>query len=118
MCDLNGLKQANDRFGHNVGDGYIRFCANAICRAFPMGTVYRIGGDEFVAIIERSGPEEVGTCVRDLQEEMKRYDAKQAFRAGIAVGDAFYDAGLDRDLGDVLGRADKRMYADKARWKG
>lgn len=56
--------------------------------------------------------------MRDLQEEMKRYDAKQAFRAGIAVGYAFYDAGLDRDLGDVLGRADKRMYADKARWKG
>lgn len=118
MCDLNGLKQANDRFGHNVGDEYIRFCAKAICRAFPMGTVYRIGGDEFAVIIERSGPEEVETCVRDLQEEMKRYDAKQAFRAGIAAGYAFYDAGLDRSLGDVLGRADKRMYADKARWKG
>ncbi len=118
MCDLNGLKQANDRFGHNVGDEYIRFCADAICRAFPMGTVYRIGGDEFVVITERSGPEEVEMGVQTLREEMKRYDAKQAFRAGIAAGYAFYDAGLDRNLGDVLSRADQRMYVDKARWKG
>ena len=37
MCDLNGLKQANDRFGHNTGDEYIRYAAAAIRKVFARG---------------------------------------------------------------------------------
>lgn len=113
MCDLNGLKQANDQFGHNVGDEYIRYAAAAICKAFPRGQVYRIGGDEFVVLLENRRPQDVRAAVSALKWEMKRFDRSQGFKAGIAAGFAFYDAATDRSLSDVLDRADKEMYADK-----
>ena len=53
--DLNGLKKANDTLGHSAGDELI--CAAANCMKFAFasyGKIYRIGGDEFVALIQES----------------------------------------------------------------
>ncbi len=113
MCDLNGLKQVNDRFGHNVGDEYIRFAAASICKAFPRGQVYRIGGDEFAVMLENCRPQDVRAAVSALKGDMKRFDRNKEFKAGIAAGFAFYDPLTDRSLGGVLDRADKAMYEDK-----
>lgn len=53
--DLNGLKQANDSLGHSAGDELI--CAASNCMKFAFasyGKIYRIGGDEFVVLIQES----------------------------------------------------------------
>ena len=53
--DLNGLKKANDTLGHSAGDELI--CAAANCMKFAFasyGKIYRIGGDEFVVLIQES----------------------------------------------------------------
>ena len=113
MCDLNGLKQANDRFGHNMGDEYIRYAAAAIRKAFAWGEVYRIGGDEFVVLLVNRLPDEVRGEVTALKREMKHFGHYPGFWPGISVGYAFYDAETDRSLSDVLDRADKAMYEDK-----
>ncbi|MBS6955277.1 MAG: GGDEF domain-containing protein [Enterocloster asparagiformis] len=113
MCDLNGLKQVNDRFGHNVGDEYIRLAAASICKAFPGGQVYRIGGDEFAVLLENCRPQDVRAAVSALKGNMKRFDRNEEFKAGISAGFAFYDPLTDRSLGSVLDRADKAMYEDK-----
>lgn len=53
--DLNNLKYTNDTFGHSAGDLYIKNCATIIYEIFNgIGTCYRVGGDEFVALIEKS----------------------------------------------------------------
>ena len=53
--DLNGLKKANDTLGHSAGDELI--CAASNCMKFAFasyGKIYRIGGDEFVVLIQES----------------------------------------------------------------
>ncbi|MBQ9348348.1 MAG: GGDEF domain-containing protein [Oscillibacter sp.] len=52
VFDLNGLKQINDTQGHDAGDQYIKEGCSLICEVFSHSPVYRIGGDEFVAIME------------------------------------------------------------------
>ena len=113
MCDLNGLKQANDRFGHNTGDEYIRYAAAAIRKVFARGEIYRIGGDEFVVLLVDRLPDEVRVEVAALKREMKHFGHYAGFKPGISVGYAFYDAETDRSLSDVLDRADQVMYEDK-----
>lgn len=113
MCDLNGLKQANDRFGHNTGDEYIRYAAAAIRKVFARGEIYRIGGDEFVVLLVDRLPDEVRGEVAALKREMKHFGHYAGFKPGISVGYAFYDAETDRSLSDVLDRADQAMYKDK-----
>jgi GGDEF domain-containing protein len=51
MFDLNDLKHINDRYGHERGDEYIVNCCRLICQVFKHSPVFRIGGDEFVALL-------------------------------------------------------------------
>lgn len=51
-ADLNGLKGANDTLGHAAGNELIRGAADCLRAAFgAFGDIYRIGGDEFAAIL-------------------------------------------------------------------
>ena len=65
--DLNGLKKANDTLGHSAGDELI--CAAANCMKFAFasyGKIYRIGGDEFVVLIQES--------VSDIDSILQMFD--------------------------------------------
>ncbi|MBT9779458.1 diguanylate cyclase [Clostridium sp. MCC353] len=117
MCDLNELKQVNDRFGHDKGDEYIRFAAEAICKAFPSGGVFRVGGDEFVVLIDSVSEEEVKNACGKLLKRMEEYREKTGFKAGVAVGYSFYDPAEDHKLEDTLLRADAAMYRQKNEMK-
>ena len=56
--DLNGLKRANDSFGHVAGDELIQAAADCMKNSFSEhGKVYRVGGDEFVVIITKDIPQ-------------------------------------------------------------
>ncbi|MDE5993117.1 MAG: diguanylate cyclase, partial [Oscillospiraceae bacterium] len=51
VCDLNGLKTVNDNYGHIEGDEFIRAAADVLSKKLKSAyNVYRIGGDEFVAV--------------------------------------------------------------------
>ncbi|SFG62165.1 GGDEF domain-containing protein [Oribacterium sp. WCC10] len=52
VFDLNGLKTINDTLGHQAGDQFIKDGCSLICDYFKHSPVYRIGGDEFVAIAQ------------------------------------------------------------------
>ena len=61
--DLNDLKRCNDTFGHAAGDKYIQDAAKLISEVFePAGVCYRIGGDEFCAVIRHARSEWVEEC--------------------------------------------------------
>ena len=49
-CDLNGLKRTNDTMGHEAGDKFIIKVAENLAKIFGYNYVYRMGGDEFVAV--------------------------------------------------------------------
>ena len=52
MVDMNRLKDINDSCGHKAGDQYIRGCCRMVCEVFKHSPVYRIGGDEFIVVLQ------------------------------------------------------------------
>ena len=52
VFDINGLKNCNDNMGHECGDSLISATAEALKKSFSLNPVYRIGGDEFVVIVQ------------------------------------------------------------------
>lgn len=117
MCDLNDLKGVNDIFGHDKGDKYIRAAAEILCKVFPDGKVFRIGGDEFVVFLSEIEPEILHRRIAALSKEMADYNASNEFPAAIASGFAFYDPKRDVRLESTLSRADADMYRNKKRMK-
>lgn len=116
MFDLNNLKQCNDTNGHDKGDQYITTSAKLIHQTFgDIGNCYRMGGDEFCALLCNSTTE---TCIeraKRLKAEVALYNQKhpEDFPIQIACGYESYDTSVDYDLSDTLRRADKMMYHEK-----
>ena len=120
MVDMNNLKHINDEHGHRAGDLYIQGCCHMVCEAFKHSPVFRIGGDEFVAILQ--GPDyanRMAAC-RQLKAEFEKSfaqeDASPWLRYSAAVGMAEKSAD-DNTVELVFRRADKAMYRDKERFK-
>ena len=115
-CDLNNLKIVNDNFGHDNGDVYIINCCKIICNFFKHSPVYRIGGDEFVAVLQTDDYDNLEQIKKDVLDfsigEMKKelpLVEKKSFAAGFAV----YDPSTDKSFADVIKRADVEMYENK-----
>lgn len=121
MIDLNYLKRVNDTYGHEHGNDYIKACCKLVCTAFEHSPVFRVGGDEFVVILENSDLAEREKLVDWLRYEMKKKAADDTLqpweKVSAAVGVALYDAETDQSAEDVFKRADQAMYADKQAMK-
>ena len=114
MFDLNNLKTINDNYGHDKGDIYIRNSTKAICDVFKHSPVYRVGGDEFVAIIQDSS-DDINDLINLLESRLKSDEKDQWQNISIAVGYARFDQAKDKSFEDVLKRADANMYDKKKR---
>jgi len=116
ICDVNNLKTINDTQGHKVGDTYIMNTADVIAdNVGDIGSLYRIGGDEFAVIIAGSGENEINELMTALREERTQVVRGQQF--SCACGAATFTKGLDNTLRDVFKRADDAMYEEKKRQK-
>jgi diguanylate cyclase (GGDEF)-like protein len=106
LLDLDGFKQVNDTHGHPAGDELLRRSAAALSRALRAGSVlYRLGGDEFGAVLLLERPEALaGICERLLE-------AVRALGATVSVG-AVVVAGGEDDAA-VVAAADAQLYAAK-----
>ena len=115
VCDLDGFKQINDRFGHLEGNKVLRLFADfmkAVCREYDY--VARMGGDEFVIVAPGLTPqaaEEKAAHLLSLAREAGRQVCGHDFLS-ISIGCAFFpDAGSDAE--QLLTEADRRMYIAK-----
>jgi|GEM_PF-750177 len=116
VADANGLKKCNDTYGHAAGDQFITTVADIFNSVYgKYGNCYRTGGDEFCCIIPNG---------KDINRERlkklfyaKIYTANlegnHIFDIGVAIGDAIYDPELDKDIKDLVKRADRLMYVNK-----
>ncbi len=69
MFDLNGLKLTNDAFGHKKGDQVLQEVAKCLQRETPEnGSVYRVGGDEFVLLITNTTLEQANDVRSRIQK--------------------------------------------------
>ena len=115
VCDLDGFKQVNDRFGHLEGNRVLELFARRVresCREYDY--VARMGGDEFVVIVPNLSPEAERAKVAQLRDL-----AKMAGREicgedllSLSVGKAVYPSDAE-DMDKLLAEADRRMYAEK-----
>ncbi len=115
VFDLNGLKNINDTQGHDAGDQYIKDACNIICALFKHSPIFRIGGDEFVAILEG----EDYTHHKSLIEKFRKTIEDNLTTNKVIVSDGFDDFIPDKDDSfiSVFERADKKMYERKRQLK-
>jgi diguanylate cyclase (GGDEF)-like protein len=115
VCDMDGFKQINDRFGHLEGNRVLRLFSHALketCREYDY--VARMGGDEFVVIAPGLTPEASVKKMENLRE-LARNAGKEVCGEDIlslSIGRAVYpEDGLDAE--ELLAEADRRMYMEK-----
>lgn len=113
IFDVNSLKTVNDTIGHEAGDELLIAAANCIEKNFsPYGKVFRIGGDEFAAILhgELFHPEAV---VTEFQSAQKAWHGIHTHTLSIAFGMAALNSDFQQMLRDTVRKADAMMYQDK-----
>jgi diguanylate cyclase (GGDEF)-like protein len=111
--DLDGFKQFNDEFGHDVGDRALKLFAKSLLKGFRSADVVaRLGGDEFAVMMAG----ERAFSQRALKAMRARIDTIQhdlPMRLKWSVGRVRYDRSSHGSVEEFLAEADKRMYADK-----
>lgn len=111
--DINGLKTANDTLGHAAGDELIQGAAECMRKAFVRyGRVYRIGGDEFAAIL--TVPEDQ---LEPLKETFKgivaSWSGKKNASLSVSCGYASQREFPSENIAELSRISDERMYEDK-----
>ena len=120
MVDVNCLKEINDEYGHNCGDLYLNGSCHLICEVFKHSPIYRIGGDEFVAIPNGEDYDnrvQKVAKLRQLFEEAYKdtsVDPWLRYSASVGIADC---AEKDLSAEYVFARADKEMYREKVSFK-
>lgn len=116
MVDLNQLKEVNDRFGHEKGNIALKNLCHAICHLYKHSPVYRIGGDEFVVILEGEDYDNRDALFEKVQafEHIRDIYGDQPWtQIAASAGMAVYDKTCDATYQAVFNRADARMYEKK-----
>ncbi len=121
MFDINNLKIVNDTLGHDAGDQYIKNCCKLICDTFKYSSVYRIGGDEFVAVLTSKDYRDMNRLFEQFEKSLEQYnreDIPPEERISIAHGVCVYNPKESDTIQDILKTADARMYENKKIMKG
>ena len=121
FLDLDGFKPVNDQYGHEVGDRILQAVAQRFDEVLrDADTVARVGGDEFVFLLEGfrnldSAREDGAACAERLVSELEalRFEYDD-IRLSCSIGVAIHP--LDGEAPDALLReADEAMYSIKGR---
>lgn len=119
LCfDLNNLKKMNDTYGHAKGDILIRSAAEVLAQTFAgHGMVARMGGDEFISVLQLSDQEKVASLLGQFRENIRKKNSEvRELDMSIACGCACAGEGGD-DIEKVYQAADNRMYENKKQMK-
>jgi diguanylate cyclase (GGDEF)-like protein/PAS domain S-box-containing protein len=115
--DLDGFKNVNDRYGHDVGDQLLIALATAMKDTMREGdTLARMGGDEFVAVlIDLDG---IASCVPMLTRLLEAAAApvpwgEMVLHSTASIGVTFYPQAHDMEADQLLRQADQAMYEAK-----
>ena len=113
VCDLDGLKQINDRCGHLEGNKVLRLVSEALrsrCREYDY--VARMGGDEFVLLLPGGDRRSIQARIAELRQLAIETGVPASSGVSMSIGAAYYpEDGSDAE--ELLAEADRRMYKAK-----
>ncbi|MCR5724527.1 MAG: diguanylate cyclase [Treponema sp.] len=119
VFDVNGLKKANDTYGHEYGDMLIKDTASALQAVFKEECIFRTGGDEYVVIEEGVTEETVSGQIALFDEhlaQLNRDNERYISDLAVSKGSAVFNKQYDKSYRSVFTRADEAMYACKAKY--
>jgi diguanylate cyclase (GGDEF)-like protein len=117
IADLNDLKKTNDGHGHLAGDIMLRVCGEALSeKCPPTAQVGRIGGDEFLILLPKTGKMEAEAIMNSVREYLSGIN-DYPYRIVMAMG-CGVKSSAGENLSKIMEDADKAMYADKKSIKG
>ena len=122
MFDINDFKQINDTYGHAEGDHALILVADSFREVIrnhstPM-VLARYGGDEFIMIAHPTGEAEIEPLIREIREQIKARCREEStpYVVSISAGAEALN-GREDTFQRCMQRADKNLYADKAKQK-
>lgn len=112
--DVNGLKTTNDTLGHEYGDYLITSISDSIRELTEENKkAYRIGGDEFVMIVEDATEESIKNILKKWEKRMEQKNNVSKIRLSASVG---YALGNGKELQEIINKADENMYLAKKKY--
>lgn len=114
--DVNGLKSVNDNQGHAAGDELIRGAAECMKQCFgSYGKVYRIGGDEFAAVLFVN-EEKIKEIFADFEDVVSHWSGNRVHSLAISCGYVYSREKAWESFQEIFNTADNRMYEEKAKY--
>lgn len=113
IFDVNDLKKVNDNVGHQAGDEILRSACKTISGIFGRTSVFRVGGDEFVAIIQGDNFEMLDDMIRKLED----HNTKASITGGVVIACGMAKFENDSCVASIFDRADRNMYLNKVKLK-
>ncbi|MBS3948857.1 MAG: diguanylate cyclase [Dethiobacter sp.] len=117
FIDVDGMKSANDQYGHSEGDKALTATANILKNTFRESDVIaRLGGDEFVVMIIGAGELNGDAIIDRLRKNLDGHNtaAKNRYRLSLSAGIVYCDPGEEPcSIEDLLKKADELMYESK-----
>ena len=112
-CDLDNFKHINDTWGHKEGDRALILIAGVLSKVAANfnSEVFRIGGDEFIIITDKSEEGLAEEVTKAIKDEVDKIDFRDDFDIKISLGTTLYDGVTP--ISELLDNADKKMYEAK-----
>jgi diguanylate cyclase (GGDEF)-like protein len=117
FVDLDGMKAINDSLGHAEGDRALTDTAGILSRTLRKSDLLgRLGGDEFCALLVNCSPAFEGVVLARLNQSIEGHNerAGRPFRLSLSVGVSRYDPTDPVPVEELIERADRSMYEQKA----
>jgi diguanylate cyclase (GGDEF)-like protein len=117
FIDLDRMKDINDKLGHLQGDNALIDAAEVLRGTFrESDLIGRVGGDEFcVLLVGTSEDAEVSTARLQEAVEQLNQEGRRPFRLSLSIGSTTFDPENPCSVEQLMDRADRSMYVDKAR---
>jgi diguanylate cyclase (GGDEF)-like protein len=118
FIDVNHLKQVNDQKGHTAGDELLKLVSQILKgHTGASGTLFRLGGDEFILLFHHKTIAEVETIWEQIKHEMQTISegTHQQIPISASHGLYYYQPGDAVTVEEILEIADLEMYREKFR---
>lgn len=112
VADMNYLKTVNDTYGHPEGDRLIAGAASVLKEHLKSAEhVYRLGGDEFIAIYLSPSDQKV---MQEMEAVRRACEKVTDFAVPLSIAMGYASGSLAENVNNILHAADERMYENKA----